>query len=142
MAGIESFINCRPINSKEKPRTKLPQYCVCLFLFMLRRKPQVKRGKAIVDRLILKPSSDISQAVTVVPILAPIMTAMDSGSVSKAAFAKPTTINVVAEDDCTSAVKEKPVTTARKRLAVAFASIVLRRSPAKFIKASLMTFMP
>ena len=50
------------------------------------------------------------QAVTVVPILAPIMTLIDSASVSNPAFTKLTTITVVAEEDWIRAVINTPVT--------------------------------
>ena len=47
----------------------------------------------------LKPSHATSQAVTVVPILAPIITPIACESVSSPAFTKLTTITVVADDD-------------------------------------------
>ena len=51
------------------------------------------------------------QAVTVVPMLAPIITLMDSASVSNPAFTKLTTITVVAEEDWIRAVINTPVRT-------------------------------
>ena len=47
--------------------------------------------------LTLKPNIVINQAVIVVPIFAPIITLIDSTSVSNPALEKLTTINVVAE---------------------------------------------
>ena len=47
----------------------------------------------------LKPISDTIHAVTVVPILAPIITEIDSANVNNPAFTKLTTITVVADDD-------------------------------------------
>ena len=74
-------------------------------------KPMAIIGKANVEILILNPKNAISQAVMVVPMLAPIITPMDSTRLSKPAFAKLTTITVVAEDDCTRHVIKKPVKT-------------------------------
>ena len=92
--------------------------------------------------LTLKPRMEINQAVTVVPILAPMMTPIDSVNVSKEALAKLTTMSVVAEEDWIIAVIEKPVRTARKRIDVAFARIERILSPARSSNASLITFIP
>ena len=46
-----------------------------------------------------KPNKDIIHAVTVVPILAPIITPMDCAKVSKPAFTKLTTITLAADED-------------------------------------------
>ena len=51
----------------------------------------------------------IIQAVSVVPMLAPMMTAMAPPSVSSPALTKPTTITVVADDDWMAAVTAMPV---------------------------------
>ncbi len=56
-------------------------------------------GIAMVIILNLKPTNETNQAVTVVPILAPIMTVIDSASDNNPAFTKLTTITVVALDD-------------------------------------------
>ena len=56
-------------------------------------------GSAMALMLTLKPKMEINQAVTVVPILAPMMTPMDSVRVNNPALAKLTTIRVVADDD-------------------------------------------
>ena len=92
--------------------------------------------------LTLKPRMEISQAVTVVPIFAPIMTPIASGRVNRLALVKLTTISVVAEEDWITAVIVKPVSTAKKRFEVVVARIVRIRSPASSIRASLITFMP
>ena len=47
----------------------------------------------------LKPKAEMIQAVTVVPILAPIITPMDCDKLSKPALTKLTTITVVADED-------------------------------------------
>ena len=58
-----------------------------------------KSGMAKVDISILKPKRVMTQAVTVVPILAPIMTDIACPSSSSPALTKLTTISVVALED-------------------------------------------
>lgn len=80
----------------------------------------------------LKPKAEIIHAVTVVPILAPIMTPMDCESVNNPALTKLTTITVVAEEDCTSAVISTPVNTPVTLLVVIAVNIFRSLSPANF----------
>ena len=80
----------------------------------------------------LKPNAEIIQAVTVVPMLAPIITPMDCERVSSPAFTKLTTITVVAEDDWISAVISTPVKTPVTRLVVIAVKILRSLSPANF----------
>ncbi len=61
--------------------------------------PKPTSGKAMVLILTLKPRMVINHAVIVVPILAPIITLIDSVNVNNPALEKLTTIKVVAEDD-------------------------------------------
>ncbi len=58
---------------------------------------------------ILNPKIEIIQAVTVVPILAPITTPVDSKKVMRPAFTKLTTITVVVDEDWVMAVVVNPV---------------------------------
>ena len=60
----------------------------------------------------------IIHAVSVVPILAPIMIDIACANVSRPAFTNDTVITVVAVDDCTDAVTKVPVITPKKRLVV------------------------
>ena len=85
---------------------------------------------------------DTSQAVTVVPILAPIITPADSTRVSKPALTKLTVITVVAEEDCTRAVIRNPVKTPRNLFLVIELKICLILLPAAFCIPSLITFIP
>ena len=62
--------------------------------------------------------ADIIQAVSVVPMLAPMMTEMACASVSNPALTNETVITVVAVDDCTEAVTSIPVSIPVKRLVV------------------------
>ena len=84
----------------------------------------------------------MSQAVKVVPILAPMMTLMASVKRSKPAFVKVTTIKVVADEDWIRPVITTPVAMPETRLDLSLAIKPRIFWPASSIKASLMTFMP
>mgnify|MGYP001526185942 FL=1 len=101
-----------------------------------------KSGRAKAAISTLNPKIEMIQAVTVVPILAPIMTLMDSASVSNPAFTKLTTITVVAEEDWIRAVINTPVKTPVTRLVVIAVRILRNLSPATFCKPSLIIFIP
>ncbi len=73
------------------------------------------------------------QAVTVVPILAPIITLIDSVRVNNPAFTKLTTITVVADEDWIRAVISTPVKTPVTRLVVIAVRILRNLSPATFL---------
>ena len=62
--------------------------------------------------------ADMIHAVSVVPMLAPIMTEMACASVSRPALTNETVITVVAVEDCTEAVTSVPVSIPVKRLVV------------------------
>ena len=99
-------------------------------------------GIAMVIILNLKPTNETNQAVTVVPILAPIMTVIDSASDNNPAFTKLTTITVVALDDRMMEVMATPVNTPITRFLVMLAKMVRILSPATFCKASLIMVIP
>ncbi len=92
--------------------------------------------------LTLKPKSEITHAVTVVPILAPIITVIDCNKVSNPAFTKLTTITVVADEDCMSAVMKTPVRTPAKRFLVMAVNMERSLLPATFCSPSLIIFIP
>ena len=75
-----------------------------LFPEKMSGRAMAKRGRAKAAISTLNPKIEMIQAVTVVPMLAPIITLMDSASVSNPAFTKLTTITVVAEEDWIRAV--------------------------------------
>ena len=104
--------------------------------------PTAKSGRAIAAISTLKPNADIIHAVTVVPILAPIITPMDWDNVSSPAFTKLTTMTVVAEEDWINAVISTPVRTPVTRLVVIAVRILRSLSPANFCRPSLMIFIP
>ena len=80
----------------------------------------------------LNPKTEMSQAVTVVPTLAPMITPMDCPSVSSPALTKLTTMTVVAEEDWMRAVISIPVSTPVTRFVVIAVRMVRKRSPANF----------
>ena len=80
----------------------------------------------------LKPNRAMIQAVKVVPMLAPIMTLIAWVRVRRPAFTKPTTITVVALEDCMTAVTPIPVTTPFTGLEVIDERNFLRPEPAAF----------
>lgn len=104
--------------------------------------PMANKGKEKAEMSTLKPKVEIIQAVTVVPIFAPIITPIDCSNVNKPAFTKLTTMTVVAEDDWISAVINMPVNTPVTRFVVIAVRIFLSLSPANFCKPSLIIFIP
>ena len=88
-----------------------------------------------------KPA-DIIHAVSVVPMLAPIITEMAWARVSRPALTNDTVITVVAVDDCTEAVTSIPVSMPVKRLVVMAPNTWRSWGPAIFCKLSLIDFIP
>ena len=101
-------------------------------------------GIEIAPRLKLLPPKERAkiQAVTVVPILAPMMTPMALAKARRPALTKLTSIRVVAVDDCTRAVTTIPVSTHLIRLEVIDAMNERSFSPAIFCKPPLISDMP
>ena len=87
------------MNRNEKPNMNSPTDLRELLLEKKRGIANAKIGRAKTAISTLKPRVEIIHAVTVVPILAPIMTPMDCFSVRSPALTKLTTITVVAEED-------------------------------------------
>ena len=77
----------------------------------------MKTGHTMSVTLNEKPA-DMIQAVSVVPMLAPMMTEMACPSVSSVALTNDTVITVVAVELCTAAVTSTPVSMPVKRLVV------------------------
>ena len=90
----------------------------------------------------LNPNHDTIQAVTVVPMLAPIMTPIACVRVRSPALTKLTTITVVAEDDWIIDVIPKPVITPLKGFDVMADKNPLNLSPAAFCSPELIRFIP
>ena len=83
-----------------------------------------------------------SQDVTVVPILAPIITPTAWDSFIIPELTKPTTITVVADDDWMTAVTPAPNSTALKMLSVIFSRIRSIRPPDAFDRPLPITSIP
>ena len=84
----------------------------------------------------------IIHAVSVVPMLAPMMTDMAWANVSRPALTYDTVMTVVAVDDCTAAVMSAPDMMPVKRLVVIVPSTWRNCGPAIFCKLSLIDFIP
>jgi hypothetical protein len=104
--------------------------------------PTPTAGRAREEMLNVKPTMCTIQAVTVVPIFAPMITPIDWVKVRRPALTKDTTITVVADEDCTIAVTPKPVIIAVTRLPVINPRTRWSRDPAVFWIPSLMIFIP
>ena len=112
-------------------------------------RPKKRKGKKIPISAtatgvicILKPKMETIHAVTVVPMLAPIITPVDSINVMSPAFTKLTTITVVVVDDWVMVVAPKPVKIPLIRLVVIPFRIARSLLPATFCSPSLNTFIP
>lgn len=99
-------------------------------------------GSANIEMLTLNPKIEIIQAVTVVPTLAPMITAIDCAKDINPALTKLTTITVDAEELWIKAVIRIPVNTPANLFLVITESILRNRSPATFCNPSLITFIP
>ena len=82
------------------------------------------------------------QDVTVVPIFAPMITPTAWDSFIIPEFTKPTTITVVADDDCITAVTPAPSNTALIGLDVRFSRIFSSLPPETFARPSPIAFIP
>ena len=100
-----------------------------------------KAGNTTLVKLKEKPRL-IIQAVSVVPMLAPMMTEMAWARVSRPALTNETVITVVAVDDWTADVTNIPVSIPVKRFLVIVPRMWRNCDPAIFCRASLITFMP
>ena len=91
---------------------------------------------------IFEASKAISCPVIVVPILAPIMIHTAWFKVISCEFTNPTTITVVAEELCITAVIAAPTIIPRKRLLVNFSRMAFIRSPAAPSNPMLIICIP
>ena len=135
-------MNERPRNRRQKPTISSPIFLRWFFFEFEKRKPKSIKGTARMEMSALKPSQDTIHAVTVVPMLAPIITPMACAKVSRPAFTKLTTITVVADEDWMTVVIPKPVNTPLRGLEVMAERKPLSLSPAAFCKPELIRFIP
>ena len=84
----------------------------------------------------------MSQAVPVVPILAPNTRPSPCGKVRSPALTRPIVVIVTALDDCTSNVIIAPQTAPDSGVAAALPSTVRSAEPASALSPSVMTVMP
>ena len=91
----------RPRKSRAKPIRKFPKLRYLPFLKEMHRKAKNIIGTAITPRLKLLPLKERAkiQAVSVVPMLAPIITPIAFARLRSPAFTKLTSIRVVAVED-------------------------------------------
>ena len=131
----------RPTYMTANPIRNWPMFLRDDFFEECSRNPKAIIGTAKSAMFTEKPR-EVIHAVRVVPMFAPMMTPIAFPKVSNPAFTKLTTMIVVADEDCTSAVTTVPVSTLLKELEVIFAMKDLRRSPADFWRPSLMSAIP
>ena len=142
---ISVAASCRnesPIKRNEKPKMNSPMLLRLPLPLNINGIPIASKGMAKAAMFTLKPTAEIIQAVTVVPMLAPIITPILCTSVINPAFTKLTTITVVALDDWMRAVIRIPVSTPITRFFVIAANMLRRRSPANFSRPSDIVFIP
>ena len=134
----------RPRKSRAKPIRNSPPFLYELFFIEYIRKAKNISGTAMAPRL-KEPSPKERakiQAVTVVPMLAPMITPMAFTSDRRPAFTKLTSISVVAVEDWTRAVTTIPVSTRLKAEDVIEAMKLRNFSPASFCSPPLISDIP
>ena len=140
-----------PVISARKPSRMAPTPCFfSLFVNMNRAIPTMPTiGAKVVGlkswMIKLSPSrplSDRIQAVTVVPILEPMITPTACFNVMMPEFTKPTTMTGVAEEDWITAVTARPSKKPLKTLELIFARMVCSLPPAWRSRALPMVSMP
>ena len=89
-----------------------------------------------------RPERLRSHVVTVVPMFAPIIMDIACERRMMPEFTKPTSITVVADDDCTTAVTRTPSRRPLKRFEVSFSKICSSFPPASFSSLSLIRLIP
>ena len=142
-SGMVCWRNRRPTSRMPKPITNsLMDLALSPFISSSgAAKAKTMRGKVYSAAPTLMPSR-IIQEVMVVPILAPMITAMAPAKVRRPELTKPTTMTVVAVEDWTAAVTAAPVTMPWNRLPVIRLIILRILPPAAFCSPSLISFMP
>ena len=122
---VPSAMSFIPRNRKPKPRTAWPMYLIVPLNDVYRSQPRKTTSGAKPSRLNAR-----SCTVTVVPMSAPRMTPIVWRRLSRPAEVKPTSMTVVALDDCSTAVTPAPTRSARKRSPVSVERTWRSRVPA------------
>ena len=118
MGTMASLMPFMPMNRRPMPMTIGPNSRTmrnCFFFFGKLDRTSPKKANSMPK---LTPSRESSRGVTVVPMLAPMITPMAWIRLSISALTKPTTMTVVAVEDWTSTVIRIPHSMDRKRLRV------------------------
>ena len=142
---IDTDITSIPTNIKPKPCKMKPMRLILSFLPSIDINTPTKdtnANSAVILNSVPVVEIAVMNAVTVVPIFAPIITETACVSVISPTFTKPTIITVVAEDDCTIAVTAAPVATPKNRFLVA---LPIRRRidlPAAVSRLAPIIFIP
>lgn len=133
-----------PNRSRARPMTNSPMKRSLSLLVNMKMSATAPRNMGRLKALLLspKPKREIIHAVTVVPMLAPMMTAMAPARERRPALTKETTMTVVAEEDWMTVVTAVPVRMPRRGLPVTFPMMERMRLPAIFWRPSLISFMP
>ena len=127
-----------PMNRTPKPRTTSPIFFTrSFFTNCVISTPTNRNTGAYADRL-----KDTSCEVTVVPMLAPMITPAAWYSVIIPALTKLTTMTVVALEDWITAQKRIPTSVPRIRFVVTASRMLRILAPAAFSRPSLICFMP
>ena len=133
-----SPMSVSPRNSIPNPASTPPRSCrKRLRQKQCRRTPARSRTGAASETC-----RAISCAVMVVPMFAPKITPAAWCRSMSPARTKPTTMTVVAEEDCTTMVKTRPTSSPRKRLRVRISRKRRRLSPAARSSPSPICFIP
>ena len=145
------LIKLMPVMSMEKPMRTWPASRLrpCLQVIISSMPTRARRGEkdsglSILSQ-ILSPSMPAAlniQAVSVVPILEPIMTPMVWDSSIMPEFTRPTSITVMAEEDCMAMVITAPRARPFHRFEVITLSTDSSLPPTIFSRADDSTFMP
>ncbi len=134
-----------PINNIPKPIIIDDiSLCAIFFAVIIMITPTITTTGAITAGLknFAHSTLETSQPVTVVPILAPIITLIDCVKSIKPAFTKPTTITVVAEELCIIAVTIVPSKTPITLFCVSAFKSCFILEPAAFCKPCAIICIP
>ena len=139
-----------PIISRAKPTAMPPMSFLrsCLEVMRMMTPISAMTGakvvgfKSCIQPSPSRPARESIHVVMVVPMWEPMITGMAWDRRMSPELAKPTSITVVADEDCTTAVTTIPRTTALNRLDVSFSNICSSLPPASFSSFSLIRLMP
>ena len=133
-----SLIVVMPKNNMPKPAIICPAYLVLFFLLKLTMNAPTHINIGIYCAIL----NDNIRLVTVVPIVAPMITPIPCVSVIKPALTKPTTMTDTAVELCMIAVTIIPTNAPRNLFEVSFSRITLNFAPAASSKPSPSNFIP